>query len=59
LAGEVEGVDGLVTFLVGEGLEHSWPVYDELTVSSKFRRDVLPVEASVFDKDPIPDDPRG
>jgi len=58
LAGEVEGVNGLVTVLVREGPEDGWSVYQELGISNKFGRDVLPVEAPVFDKDPIPGDPR-
>jgi len=58
LAGEVEGVDGLVTLLVRERPEDGWSVYQELAISNELGGDVLPVEAPVFDKDPISGDPR-
>lgn len=53
----MEGVDCLVTLLVGDGPKNSWPTCQELAISGEFGGNVLPVETSVLDKDPISDDP--
>jgi len=55
----VEGIDCAVTLLVRKGFEDAWSVCQALAVSSKLGGDVLPLETSVFGKDPIPSGPTG
>jgi len=55
----VEGIDRLVALLIRGGSEDSWSACQELAVLNEFWGNACPVEASVFDKDPISDDPRG
>jgi len=55
----VEGIDCLVVFLVGESSEDARSVCHELTVSGELCGDVLPLETSVFGKNPIPSGPTG
>lgn len=40
-----------------ESFENAWSARHELTVSSESWGDTFPIEASAFDKDPIPGDP--
>jgi len=55
----VEGVNCLVILPFRESSEDSGATCQELAVSSVFWGDVLPLETSAFDKDPIPHDPTG
>lgn len=41
------------------GVEDSWSACQEAAVLNVFWGDSFPVEAPVFDEDPISDDPRG